>query len=235
MPSSCRPAGSERQRWSVSSPALAASSRMTACRPVSMATSTRTAGVGSPRKNAPTRSRNRPMFCSSVRKNSPVPTKSCQRASTSPRSSAPSLVASRIRATRVAVGRLGVGSERGRQHAPAPGQLPPRRPPGQPSALTVPLSVLRAISDRPAASAARSRSQSRSGSTERGGSIPRLSRSASGTMNSPAAPSPSFCSNARRSALTSASASAGTRSSTTATMMSLEAASRRSFHGTASA
>ena len=92
--SSTCPAGSSRQRRSESSAARAVFSTTTACRPVSMASSTRTSGAGRPVKNADIRSRTRPIPASRPRKNSPVPTKSCQRASTSPRSSVPSRVES---------------------------------------------------------------------------------------------------------------------------------------------
>ena len=57
---------------------------------------------------AVSRSRSRPTRSSSVRSSSPVPTNSCQRASTSPRSSVPSRMPSSTSATAPCVGRVGV-------------------------------------------------------------------------------------------------------------------------------
>ena len=60
--------------------------------PDSTAWVTSTACFGSPRMAATARSRSQPIFCSTARKNWPVPTKSCQRSSTSPRNRLPSAV-----------------------------------------------------------------------------------------------------------------------------------------------
>ena len=78
------------------SAARAAASTATACSPCSNACSTFAAWAGVPRMIPTSRSRRRPIPDSSERKNSPVPTKSCQRISTSPRSSVPSEAASRM-------------------------------------------------------------------------------------------------------------------------------------------
>ena len=90
--SSARPAALACQDASARSAAASASSRSSDSSPDSTATLRLPASGGSPLNAATTRSRSQPTFCSSARKNSPVPTNSCQRASTSPRSRVPSAV-----------------------------------------------------------------------------------------------------------------------------------------------
>ena len=81
------------------SAAASACSRMSVSRPDSTATVTRSACCGLPLTALTTRSRSQPTRVSSDLSSSPVPTNSCQRASTSPRSSVPSAEASETEAT----------------------------------------------------------------------------------------------------------------------------------------
>ena len=90
--SSSRPAGSARQAVPACSAAASAADRTSASTPVSRPRPARRPARGLPCTAAVTRSRTRPTFASSDRISSPVPTNSCQRASTSPRSSEPSLL-----------------------------------------------------------------------------------------------------------------------------------------------
>ena len=117
-----------------------------------------------------------------------MPTKSCQRASTSPRSRAPSLVAFEDPDQRRPGRRRGRRRPGPRPPAPVRWRPPPRSWTRWPSAFTVPLSVRRAMSALPAASAARFPSQALRASTAAAGSMPSLSRETSGTTNSAGVP-----------------------------------------------
>ena len=93
---------------SARSAAASACSRISVSRPDSTATVTRSACCGLPLIALTTRSRSQPTLVSRPRSSSPVPTNSCQRASTSPRSRVPSAVASTMSCDGLVVGAVGV-------------------------------------------------------------------------------------------------------------------------------
>ena len=84
-------------RRAASAAAFCASLDTSAATPVCSASPSSALGAGRPRTADMIRSRSRPTLVSRLRRNSPVPTNSCHRASTSPRSSVPSVSAGRDR------------------------------------------------------------------------------------------------------------------------------------------
>ena len=115
----CRPrrrSRSARRR----SAAASACSTSSDSRPLSTATVTRSTCCGLPRNQPPTRSRTQPTRDSRERSSSPVPTNSCQRASTSPRSRLPSADASATSRERLVVGAVRVAAEPRRSARPGP-------------------------------------------------------------------------------------------------------------------
>ena len=142
--------------------------------------------AGRPVTAATTRSRSRPIRASRVRKNSPVPTNSCQRASTSPRSNRPSF--SPCATVRCAPGtRPGPGRPARRRRPPARRRRRRALHRGC-SAASAPSRVCRTTAARASASAASRANQSPSGAVTRSGSRPWPSTQVSGRTNSGAAP-----------------------------------------------
>jgi len=180
------------------------------------------------------RSRSQPIFCSIARKNSPVPTKSCQRASTSPRSNVPSALwtltvrtASTYEAS--ASARSCDNASIWSSTACAMSGACLVRDPIAPSSVCI---TTRARVFWSAASAA---SQPRIGATAASGSIPSASVVVSGTANSGDEANPRSVIICPRWGGTSAIAAGGTRSTTTATAALRSTALARYSHGTASA
>ena len=179
-PSSCRPAAWACQDASARSAAASASSRSSDSSPDSTATLRLPASGGSPRNAATTRSRSQLIFCSMARKNSPVPTNSCQRASTSPRSRVPSCG--------LHLRRCGRPRRRTGRPRPAAGRSPraARPPTGRasgPSPTRAPIAPSRVwctTAARLAWSAASAASQPRIGWTAATGSRPSASTAVSG-------------------------------------------------------
>ena len=102
------PAATERHDASARSAASSACSRISVCSPDSTATVTRSACCGLPWTALVIRSRSQLTLVSRLRSSSPVPTNSCQRASTSPRSRVPSADASSTSRDRLVVRRVDV-------------------------------------------------------------------------------------------------------------------------------
>ena len=226
LANSWRPAGCACQALSTRPAAASPSSRISTSMPDSTATFMSIACLGSPLITAMNRSRSQPIFCSTARKNSPVPTKSCHLASTSPRRRVPSAVCTATVRTASAkdfsassrrVARLAACASTASATAGVPAA----------SAPIAPSRVCSTTRLRLTASAASSASQSRIGDTAALGNSPVSSTWVSGTANSGEEPSPRWLIICPRCAGTSPIAAGGTRSSTTATTACRSAAERR--------
>ena len=168
-------AGPPRGRRPLRRPSAAASTS-SARRPTPAPRCSSVAGGGRPVIAAPSRSRSRPTRACSVRSSSPVPTNSCQRASTSPRSSEPSRIPVVDVGDRARVGRVGVRPQplRGVDLRPRPARRARRSAAGGCRARR------RGCGGRPRRGArrraARSENQPRSGATTGSGSRPSCQR-----------------------------------------------------------
>ncbi len=156
---------------------------------------------------------------------SPVPTNSCHRASTSPRSSVP---LSRPACTSARASTYWTSHTRTSSLATAAwlSRWAATRSTRTARLSSAPARVVRTTSDRAPASAANRSSQLRTGSTAQAGSWP-PARPVSGTGNRGASVSPAVSSISARWVATSVAASGGTRFSTTARAVLRSRASRR--------
>ena len=234
LSSSVRPWASERHDASARSAAASACSRSSVSRPLSTATVTRSTCAGLPLTALTNRSRTRPTFDSRERSSSPVPTNSCQRASTSPRSRVPSALASWISATASAYAFS--ASARSAPVAATCSSRPSATRWARCATLRIaPSSVCFTTAERASALAASDRSQPRMSETAVAGSSPSASTVPSVTMNSGESLRPRLASIRARWAATVSTASGGVRSRTIATAVLRSAACLRKPHGTWSA